>query len=114
MRNGCFAFPPPFRASGREHSHNAPRAANAPAGQDRRVRTETTGASVTRCVVDARAWRGYRRPTSTRSRAAMVSQPPDLKFFKVVQGYLEEAARATDLPEHVAHILAQPKNELIV
>lgn len=36
------------------------------------------------------------------------------KFFKVVQGYLEEAAQVADLPPHVATILAQPKNEIIV
>ncbi|MCZ7686748.1 MAG: Glu/Leu/Phe/Val dehydrogenase [Sandaracinaceae bacterium] len=44
----------------------------------------------------------------------MVSTPPEYKFFRVVQGYLEEAARAVDLPEHVAEILSQPKNEIIV
>ncbi|MEC7523803.1 MAG: Glu/Leu/Phe/Val dehydrogenase [Myxococcota bacterium] len=38
----------------------------------------------------------------------------DYKFFKVVQGYLEEAGRVIDLPDHVATILAQPKNEIIV
>ncbi|HJL19921.1 MAG TPA: Glu/Leu/Phe/Val dehydrogenase [Sandaracinaceae bacterium LLY-WYZ-13_1] len=36
------------------------------------------------------------------------------KFFKVIQGYLEEAAAVSDLPPHVATILAQPKNEIIV
>ena len=35
-------------------------------------------------------------------------------FFKVIQGYLEEAAAVVDLPPHVAKILSQPKNELIV
>ncbi len=44
----------------------------------------------------------------------MASPSSDYKFFKVVQGYLEEAARVVDLPEHVASILAQPKNEIIV
>lgn len=44
----------------------------------------------------------------------MASPSSDYKFFKVVQGYLEEAARAVDLPEHVASILAEPKNEIIV
>ncbi|QQR90833.1 MAG: Glu/Leu/Phe/Val dehydrogenase [Myxococcales bacterium] len=36
------------------------------------------------------------------------------KFFEVVRGYLEEAAELVNLPPHVAHILAQPKNEVIV
>ena len=36
------------------------------------------------------------------------------EFFKVVQGYLEEAADVIELPRHIADILSQPKNELIV
>ncbi|AKF11453.1 Glu/Leu/Phe/Val family dehydrogenase [Sandaracinus amylolyticus] len=36
------------------------------------------------------------------------------EFFKVVQGYLEEAADVIHLPRHVADILSQPKNEIIV
>jgi glutamate dehydrogenase (NAD(P)+) len=44
----------------------------------------------------------------------MASEPQEYEFFKVIQGYLEEAARAVDLPEHVAMILSQPKNEIIV
>jgi glutamate dehydrogenase (NAD(P)+) len=36
------------------------------------------------------------------------------EFFKVVQGYLEQAAKVVDLPPHVASILSQPKNEIIV
>jgi glutamate dehydrogenase (NAD(P)+) len=36
------------------------------------------------------------------------------EFFKVVQGYLDHAAKVVALPEHVALILSQPKNELIV
>lgn len=36
------------------------------------------------------------------------------EFFKVVQGYLEIASKVVDLPKHVADILSQPKNELIV
>ncbi len=38
----------------------------------------------------------------------------DFKFFEAVQGYLDQAAKLVDLPSHVAAILAQPKNELIV
>lgn len=38
----------------------------------------------------------------------------DYKFFKVVQGYLNEAAKLVDLPAHVQAMLSQPKNELIV
>ncbi len=36
------------------------------------------------------------------------------EFFKVVQTYLEQAAKTVDLPPHVAAILSQPKNEIIV
>jgi glutamate dehydrogenase (NAD(P)+) len=38
----------------------------------------------------------------------------EFEFFKVIQGYLDQAAKACDLPKHVALILSQPKNELIV
>jgi glutamate dehydrogenase (NAD(P)+) len=44
----------------------------------------------------------------------MSTQPPENKFFKIIQGYLEEAGRVVDLPDHVAAILSQPKNEIIV
>lgn len=44
----------------------------------------------------------------------MATEPHEYEFFKVIQGYLEAAARAVDLPEHVANILSQPKNEIIV
>ena len=36
------------------------------------------------------------------------------KFFRVVQGYLHEASELVELPEYLATILSQPKNELIV
>ena len=36
------------------------------------------------------------------------------EFFKVVQGYLEQAASVVNLPRHIAEILSQPKNEIIV
>ncbi len=36
------------------------------------------------------------------------------EFFKVVQNYLEEAAEVVNLPRHIADILSQPKNEIIV
>src|SRR5688572_24409345 len=35
-------------------------------------------------------------------------------FFKVVQHYLDRAAKVVDLPDHVSQILAQPKNEIMV
>ena len=38
----------------------------------------------------------------------------DFGFFQVVQGYLDQAAEVTRLPDHVREILSQPKNELIV
>lgn len=36
------------------------------------------------------------------------------EFFRVIQGYLDEAARLTEVPAHVRTILRQPKNEIIV
>jgi glutamate dehydrogenase/leucine dehydrogenase len=36
------------------------------------------------------------------------------EFFKVVQGYLDQAAKVIDLPEYISTILSQPKNEIIV
>ena len=44
----------------------------------------------------------------------MSSDTNEFPFFEVVQGYMEEAAALTGLPEHVRRILAEPKNELIV
>ena len=35
-------------------------------------------------------------------------------FFRVIQGYLDEAARLVNVPDHVRVILREPKNELIV
>ena len=36
------------------------------------------------------------------------------EFFEVVRNYLSRAAKVVDIPPHVAEILAEPKNELIV
>lgn len=36
------------------------------------------------------------------------------EFFKVIQGYLDEAAGIIGLPTHVREMLSQPKNEIIV
>ena len=36
------------------------------------------------------------------------------EFFRVVQGYLDEAATMVGVPPHVRAMLAQPKNELII
>jgi len=38
----------------------------------------------------------------------------EFEFFKVIQGYLDQASKACDLPKHVSLILSQPKNEIIV
>jgi glutamate dehydrogenase/leucine dehydrogenase len=42
------------------------------------------------------------------------SQKPKYEFFKVVQKYLEDAAKVADLPDYISTILSQPKNEIIV
>src|ERR1700677_2621776 len=51
-------------------------------------------------------------PTPSPSTAGKA--PPKYDFFKVVQGYLEEAAKVAEIPEYIATILSQPKNEIIV
>ncbi|MEM6954515.1 MAG: Glu/Leu/Phe/Val dehydrogenase [Myxococcota bacterium] len=43
-----------------------------------------------------------------------MSESEKYEFFRVVQGYLDEAATHAGVPEHVRAMLAQPKNELIV
>jgi glutamate dehydrogenase (NAD(P)+) len=52
------------------------------------------------------------------SGGVSLSTPPapqhKYEFFKVVQGYLDEAARVIELPEYITTILSQPKNEIII
>ena len=36
------------------------------------------------------------------------------EFFKVVQNYLEEAAKIAEVTPYISTILSQPKNEIIV
>ncbi|MEM9692580.1 MAG: Glu/Leu/Phe/Val dehydrogenase [Myxococcota bacterium] len=36
------------------------------------------------------------------------------EFFRVVQGYLDQAARLVDVPANVATVLSQPKQEIII
>src|SRR3954464_740529 len=42
------------------------------------------------------------------------SQKSKYEFFKVIQHYLEEAAKVADVPDYISTILSQPKNEIIV
>src|ERR1700722_13579039 len=42
------------------------------------------------------------------------SVKPKYEFFKVVQGYLDEASKLIDIPGYITTILSQPKNEIIV
>jgi glutamate dehydrogenase (NAD(P)+) len=58
-------------------------------------------------------------PTSQRGSGDVVGVtklPPAERydFFRVIQGYLDEAAKIVKLPDHVRLILSQPKNEIIV
>lgn len=46
--------------------------------------------------------------------AAPSQTKPKYEFFKVIQGYLNEAAGVAGIAPHVATILSQPKNEIIV
>ncbi len=50
-------------------------------------------------------------PAPGSSRTIIVKE---YDFFKVVQDYLERAARTLDLADFVRTILSQPKNELII
>jgi glutamate dehydrogenase (NAD(P)+) len=45
---------------------------------------------------------------------ASPTRPPKYEFFKVIQAYLEEAAKVAEIPEYITTILSQPKNEIIV
>jgi glutamate dehydrogenase (NAD(P)+) len=47
------------------------------------------------------------------AQEASVSED-NYEFFKVIQGYLDEAAGIIGLPAHVREMLSQPKNEIIV
>jgi len=51
-------------------------------------------------------------PAAASSRAGALGKEYD--FFKVVQDYLDKAARAINIQEYVRTILSQPKNELII
>ncbi len=49
-----------------------------------------------------------------QASASSRSLPKEYDFFKVVQEYLERAARAIHIEGYVATILSQPKNEIII
>ncbi|MFT3775964.1 MAG: Glu/Leu/Phe/Val dehydrogenase [Minicystis sp.] len=52
--------------------------------------------------------------TTTPPNSLNGSRKAKYDFFKVIQGYLDEATKVADLPEWIATILRQPKNEIIV
>jgi glutamate dehydrogenase (NAD(P)+) len=54
-------------------------------------------------------------PTApSEPRVSKLPAEPRYEFFRVIQGYLDQAAKLVELPPHVRAILAQPKNEIIV
>ncbi len=54
-------------------------------------------------------------PHNTGTSQSIAPQAkPKYEFFKVVQRYLEEAAKVADVPDYISTILSQPKNEIIV
>ena len=61
-------------------------------------------------------------PLSPSSAAADIPPPPNSRstlpkeydFFKVVQDYLDRAAKVINLESYVKTILSQPKNEIII
>ena len=50
----------------------------------------------------------------TAPTPSLATKTPKYDFFKVVQTYLEEAAKVAEIPEYIGTILSQPKNEIIV
>jgi glutamate dehydrogenase (NAD(P)+) len=55
--------------------------------------------------------------SSQRGEVVGVTKLPPAErydFFRVIQGYLEEATKIVKVPDHVRLILSQPKNEIIV
>lgn len=54
--------------------------------------------------------------STSAGHQAGTSVPPKSKyeFFKVIQGYLDEASKLIELPPYINTILQQPKNEIIV
>ena len=55
------------------------------------------------------------QPSSTSTPTpSQAPNPPRYEFFKVIQNYLDDAAKIIALPEHIRGILRQPKNEIIV
>jgi glutamate dehydrogenase (NAD(P)+) len=53
-------------------------------------------------------------PPPTANSAAKTDKIEKYAFFKVIQAYLEEAAKVAEVPEYITTILSQPKNEIIV
>ena len=53
-------------------------------------------------------------PSSPTASATPAQKPHKYEFFKVIQGYLDEAAALIELPPYIHTILQQPKNEIIV
>jgi glutamate dehydrogenase (NAD(P)+) len=53
-----------------------------------------------------------RAPQAVPSTRTVTTERYD--FFRVIQTYLDEAARYVNVPDHVRSILREPKNELIV
>jgi glutamate dehydrogenase (NAD(P)+) len=53
-------------------------------------------------------------PGSLEDLATVTQAAGEHDFFRAVQGHVVDAARLVELPDHLALILSQPKNELIV
>ncbi|HYO96495.1 MAG TPA: Glu/Leu/Phe/Val dehydrogenase [Polyangiaceae bacterium] len=54
------------------------------------------------------------RQLSSLDDSGRAPAAPRYEFFKVIQSYLESAAKLAGIPEHVRLILSQPKAEIIV
>ena len=54
------------------------------------------------------------RMQSVAPNSSSSPQAPKYEFFKVIQGYLDDAGKLIQIPEYIRSILSQPKNEIIV
>ncbi len=59
-------------------------------------------------------------PSQSANNPPLASSPHaadsgnDYEFFRVIQGYIDQASKIIELPEYIHTILRQPKNEIIV
>jgi glutamate dehydrogenase (NAD(P)+) len=84
-------------------------------GDDASVKTEQQGAERLELPLQGDPKMSTIGPESAKSKAAQQrGEEVRYEFFKVIQDYLDRAAKLINLEPWVASILSQPKNEIIV